>query len=171
VSTERPVLAISLSFPTRRANYLGGAATNCASGNQTVTAPNSGLFEDVLQMDSQIRTCGNGNYPSARCFCIGPARLDALPPRLSESVLYAFTGGLDGAALTRVCCAMPLAISMGPRPLGGPGNAGVVYEVDAAGLETFLSHAVCVGRAGAKKAGGRDFGKGAAGIGGFVNYE
>ena len=61
-----------------------------------------------------------------------------LNPAGQETVLYAFTGGADGAVPQGPLVRDPAGNFYGTTVVGGTGNAGVVFMLDTAGHETVL---------------------------------
>ncbi len=61
-----------------------------------------------------------------------------LSPAGQETVLYAFTGGADGAVPEGPLVRDPAGNFYGTTVVGGTGNAGVVFMLDTAGHETVL---------------------------------
>jgi uncharacterized repeat protein (TIGR03803 family) len=99
------------------------------SGDSGGADPTSGVIRDSA--GNLYGTAGNG----------GPANVGVvykLDSKGHQTVLHAFTGGVDGVQPYAGIILDSAANLYGTTIYGGPANAGVVYKVDSAGQETLL---------------------------------
>ena len=121
-----------------------------AAGHETLLHTFTGGADGRLPAAALIRDSAGNLYGTARGGGAGGAGVVfKLDTALNFTVLYSFTGGADGggpwASLTRDSSGN----LYGTTQSGGVGNAGVVFKLSAAGLETVL-HSFTGGADGAK---------------------
>jgi len=85
-------------------------------------------------------TSGGGNYHYPACKHSGCGIVFKLAPDGTETVLYRFTGRVDGALPNATVIMDEAGILYGTTVLGGPNDLGTAFKLTPDGTETVLSH-------------------------------
>ncbi len=109
------------------------------AGNQTVLYNFTGGADGGGPLGNLIRDVA-GNFYGTAYFggTLNAGVVFELSPEGHETVLYSFTGGADGGYPWAGLARDSAGHLYGTTAYGGSGNAGVVFELDAAGQETVL---------------------------------
>ena len=109
------------------------------TGHQTVLYSFTGATDGGYPTSGVIRDSAGNLYGTAG---VGGTANGGVVYKVSaagqETVLYSFTGGVDGKSPSGGVIRDPAGNLYGTTEYGGTGNAGMVYKLDPAGQETVL---------------------------------